>query len=86
MRNLIEAYRRDIDTLDWMSPETKKGAQEKLAKLVPKIGYPDHWRDYGALAISRATICGATWCAAPSSNMRATSTSWASPSTATSGS
>src|SRR3979490_570434 len=37
VRNLLDAYRRDIDTLDWMSPDTKKGAQEKLAKLVTKI-------------------------------------------------
>src|SRR5450631_1311280 len=53
VRNLIEAYRQDIVTLDWMSPETKKGAQEKLAKLVTKIGYPNTWRDYSALVITR---------------------------------
>ncbi len=56
--NLIEAYRRDIMTLDWMGPETKKGAQEKLAKLVTKIGYPNTWRDYGALSISRDDLLG----------------------------
>jgi predicted metalloendopeptidase len=58
VRNLLDAYRRDIDTLDWMSPGTKKGAQEKLAKLVTKIGYPDTWRDYGALEISRDDLWG----------------------------
>jgi putative endopeptidase len=58
VRNLLEAYRRDIDTLDWMSPETKAGAQAKLAKLVPKIAYPDHWRDYSALVISRDDLYG----------------------------
>jgi predicted metalloendopeptidase len=56
--NLLEAYRRDIDTLDWMSPDTKVGAQAKLAKMLPKIGYPDHWRDYGALKISRDDLFG----------------------------
>jgi putative endopeptidase len=56
--NLLEAYRRDIDTLDWMSVETKVGAQAKLAKMQPKIGYPDHWRDYGALKISRDDLLG----------------------------
>jgi putative endopeptidase len=56
--NLLEAYRRDIDTLDWMSAETKVGAQAKLAKMVPKIGYPDHWRDYSALRISRDDLRG----------------------------
>jgi predicted metalloendopeptidase len=58
VRNMLDAYRRDIETLDWMSPETKKGAQAKLAKLVTKIGYPDTWRDYGALQISRDDLWG----------------------------
>jgi putative endopeptidase len=58
VRNLIDAYRRDIDTLDWMSPGTKKGAQEKLAKLVTKIGYPAVWRDYGTLKISSDDLWG----------------------------
>jgi len=56
--NLMEAYRRDIDTLEWMSPATKQGAQAKLAKLIAKIGYPNAWRDYGALAISRDDLWG----------------------------
>ncbi len=56
--NMLDAYRRDIETLDWMSPETKKGAQAKLAKLVTKIGYPDKWRDYGTLKISRGDLWG----------------------------
>jgi putative endopeptidase len=58
VQNLLEAYRRDIDTLDWMSAETKVGAQAKLAKLLPKIGYPDHWRDYSALKVSRDDLRG----------------------------
>src|ERR1700730_17697997 len=58
VRNLLDAYRRDVDTLDWMSPSTKKGAQEKLAKLVTKIGYPATWRDYGTLRISRDDLWG----------------------------
>jgi predicted metalloendopeptidase len=56
--NLLEAYRRDIDTLDWMSAETKKGAQAKLSKLVTKIGYPNAWRDYGDLTVSRDDLWG----------------------------
>jgi putative endopeptidase len=58
INNLIEAYRRDIDTLEWMGPETKKGAQEKLSKLVTKIGYPKKWRDYTALKIARDDLLG----------------------------
>jgi predicted metalloendopeptidase len=58
VQNLLEAYRRDIDILDWMSAETKVGAQAKLAKMLPKIGYPDRWRDYSALKISRDDLRG----------------------------
>ena len=46
VENLREAFREGIDKLEWMSPETKKEAQEKLAKFRPKIGYPNKWRDY----------------------------------------
>ena len=56
--NMLAAYRRDIETLDWMSPETRKGAQAKLAKLTTKIGYPNVWRDYSTLQISRDDLFG----------------------------
>jgi putative endopeptidase len=58
VRNLLDAYRQDIDTLDWMGPDTKKGAQAKLSKLVTKIGYPNTWRDYGTLQIARDDLWG----------------------------
>ena len=51
VKNLLAAYKADIDTLDWMSPQTKQKAQEKLAKFTTKIGYPSKWRDYSALQI-----------------------------------
>jgi putative endopeptidase len=51
--NLIQAYRISINELSWMSPETKTKALEKLGKFTPKIGYPDKWRDYSALTITR---------------------------------
>ncbi|WP_130431716.1 M13 family metallopeptidase [Rivibacter subsaxonicus] len=56
--NLMEAYRQSIDTLDWMSPATKKEAKAKLAKFTPKIGYPKQWRDYSALVIKRDDLAG----------------------------
>nr|WP_267869577.1 M13-type metalloendopeptidase [Massilia agrisoli] len=58
VKNLLEAYRQSIDTLDWMGPETKKEAQAKLAKFTPKIGYPDKWRDYSTLSIDRNDLVG----------------------------
>jgi putative endopeptidase len=51
VHNLLEAYRVDIQALDWMTSETKKKAFEKIDKFNPKIGYPDKFRDYSALAI-----------------------------------
>ena len=58
VQNLIAAYRVGIETLDWMSADTKKAAQEKLDKLSLKIGYPDHWRDYSALGFTRDDLYG----------------------------
>jgi putative endopeptidase len=49
--NLLEAYRRSISTLDWMTPATRQQALAKLAKVTPKIGYPSKWRDYRAVTI-----------------------------------
>jgi putative endopeptidase len=56
--NLIEAYRIDIQALDWMSAETKSKALVKLAKFTPKIGYPDKWRDYSKLEIRPDDLVG----------------------------
>jgi putative endopeptidase len=56
VHNLLEAYGEDIKTLSWMTPETRAKALEKLSKYMPKIGYPDHWRDYTALQISRDNL------------------------------
>jgi putative endopeptidase len=56
--NLIAAYREEIATLEWMSPETRKRALEKLARFNPKIGYPDKWRDYTSLEIRRDDLAG----------------------------
>jgi putative endopeptidase len=55
VNNLKIALRARIARLDWMSAETKKSAYAKLDTLVAKIGYPDKWRDYSTLQISRAS-------------------------------
>jgi len=47
-----------IQKLDWMGPETKQKALEKLAKFTVKIGYPDKWRDYSALQITDGDLYG----------------------------
>lgn len=58
VENLRAAYAVRIENLAWMSPETKKVALEKLAAFHPKIGYPDHWRDYSALEIRAGDAFG----------------------------
>ncbi|HMA52719.1 MAG TPA: M13 family metallopeptidase [Magnetospirillaceae bacterium] len=58
VKHLRAAYDADIDTLAWMSPETKKQAHAKLAAILDKIGYPDHWRDYSSLEIKSADLVG----------------------------
>ncbi len=46
-----DAMQREIEALPWMTTETKREAVAKLSAVTNKIGYPDQWRDYGALAI-----------------------------------
>ncbi len=58
VKNVLEAFRQSIDTLDWMSPATKVQAQAKLAKFSPKVGYPNKWRDYSALTIAPGDLVG----------------------------
>ncbi|HEV2562308.1 MAG TPA: M13 family metallopeptidase [Rhizomicrobium sp.] len=56
--NLLKAYEADLQVLPWMTPETRQKALEKLHKFTPHIGYPDKWRDYSALTISRDDLVG----------------------------
>lgn len=46
-----------IRDLDWMSAQTRKNAQEKLASFTVKVGYPDTWKDYAGVDVAR----GAYW-------------------------
>lgn len=51
---LVAAYEQRISKLEWMSPETRERALEKLHLFNAKIGYPDSWRDYTGLEFSRS--------------------------------
>ena len=51
VKNLLAAFKVGIDELEWMSPETKAQAHDKLAKFKVKIGYTEKWQDYSALEI-----------------------------------
>jgi len=52
VHDIEAAMDADIDKLDWMSPETRVKAKEKLHLISNKIGYPENWRDYSKLTIS----------------------------------
>ena len=56
--NLKTAMAARIQGLAWMSPETKKSALEKLARMDVMVGYPDKWRDYSTLKIDPADLYG----------------------------
>ena len=55
---LEKALGEDIQSLSWMSPETKKQALVKLQAISNRIGYPDKWRDYSILKIARGDALG----------------------------
>jgi len=48
----------DIKTLPWMSDDTKKAAEAKLAMIRNKIGYPEKWRDYSSVKIDPTDLIG----------------------------
>ncbi|PLX01775.1 MAG: peptidase M13 [Marinilabiliales bacterium] len=52
VENLRKSFAQRIDNLDWMSDTTKAKAQEKLAAITVKVGYPDKWRDYSKLEVT----------------------------------
>ena len=56
--NLIEAYGQSIESLEWMTDDTKQAALLKLSKFTPKIGYPDKWKDYSSLTIKADDLVG----------------------------
>ncbi len=51
--DLKSALKKRIEELQWMSPETKSKAIEKLEMMIIRVGYPNKWRDYSGLDISR---------------------------------
>ncbi len=54
--NLRLAMRQTIESLTWMTEATKKRALEKLTTLNPKIGYPDRWKEYAGVKVTRVSL------------------------------
>jgi putative endopeptidase len=70
VRDIETAMDQDLNTIDWMSPETKVRAREKLHAVANKIGYPDRWRDYSRLTVVRDDAFGNAQRAAEFENRR----------------
>jgi predicted metalloendopeptidase len=58
VKDLIAAFNKRIDGLEWMAPATKAEAKKKLATLKVGVGYPDHWIDYSGLVVSPTDAFG----------------------------
>ncbi len=59
--NIIEAFRKRIDALTWMAPQTKAEAKAKLNTLYVGIGYPETWRDYSQYEVKPDDAFGNLW-------------------------
>ena len=55
VHDIEHALDQDISSLDWMQAATKEQAKVKLHGIEDKIGYPDHWRDYSSVTITRTS-------------------------------
>jgi endothelin-converting enzyme/putative endopeptidase len=49
--NIIDAFSKRVDKLDWMAPATRAQAKEKLKTLYVGVGYPDKWKSYAGLKV-----------------------------------
>jgi putative endopeptidase len=58
VENLRASLKGKIEQAAWMSDYTRTEALAKLASFLPKLGYPDKWKDYGLVQINRANLIG----------------------------
>jgi endothelin-converting enzyme/putative endopeptidase len=58
VKNILLALKDDLQTVSWMSDETRQKALIKLSTFNPKVGYPDKWKDYSSVTISRTGYWG----------------------------
>ena len=53
VRTLLAVLKDDVAALEWMRPETRKTALEKLEQFDAQVGYPDRWKDYAGVEVRR---------------------------------
>ncbi len=54
----LQAMRNRIRDAAWMSDATKTEAYKKIDTMRTKVGYPDQWRDYSKLTLTRDSYVG----------------------------
>ncbi|HET9085970.1 MAG TPA: M13 family metallopeptidase [Acidobacteriaceae bacterium] len=59
--NIVAAFRKRIEALEWMDPATKAEAQAKLSTLYVGVGYPEQWRSYTGYDVKPDDIFGNVW-------------------------
>jgi len=58
VHNLLKAFDAGIGDLDWMGPETRRAAQDKIRNFTVKIGYPSKWKEYPGLSVGKDDLVG----------------------------
>ena len=61
VKNLLAAFDKRVDSLEWMAPATKAQAKAKIKTLRVGVGYPETWRDYKGLVIRPDDPVGNAW-------------------------
>lgn len=61
VKNLLTAFDKRVDGLEWMAPATKAQAKAKIKTLRVGVGYPETWRDYKGLVIRADDPAGNAW-------------------------
>lgn len=56
VENVRMAYKARIEKLDWMSEPTRQQAIHKLMAITKKVGYPDRWKDFSSMKITRGPL------------------------------
>ncbi|WP_296679902.1 M13 family metallopeptidase [Novosphingobium sp.] len=56
--NIKNAFAKRVEALDWLAPDTRKEALQKVKTIEVAVGYPDTWRDYGALKLESGNAYG----------------------------
>ncbi len=58
IQGIEAAFEANLTTVDWMDDATKARAREKARAIFNKVGYPDHWKTYDGLQITRRDFFG----------------------------